>query len=1279
MKFKFSTLSILCLISTLLWSQNSEITTNTIIWKGVETWNIGSSTANVVSFKGAKYPTDDQLPYFNKRINYEPRYNYSVEIVNPIFTNLTSAETSILNSAVVLNSSVKAETTILESRNDKYLDINILPFISTNGVIQKLKSFDLQINKELKAQRVSTTTNTTSKHQYTDNSILAQGKFVKIRLTQNGIYKLTYEDLNSMGINPSNVRIFGYGGALLEQNFNEPKKDDLPELAIYMNKGTDGIFNSGDYILFYGQGINNWKYDSNKGLFSHNVNYYSNYGYYFVSSDAGIGKKIEEKTEDIPQNAIINTINEFTDYKVYEKDLRNIIGGDSQKGSGKEFYGEIFNSLSTFNINFYFPNSVLANNSVKVKLDVAAISSETSNFNLSLNSEQTSELYVPRRNQSDKYEVAKGTYGIFNFTPKTDSYIFNLNYNKTTSTSVGFLNYLEVNARCKLIMNGASMQFQNVDYLGTNTYNNYQLDNINEKIEIWDITDHTNISKVATQSINNKLSFTAPASALRTYIAINPTLSASFAKPEILSEVPNQNLHALAPVDMVILTHPNFRGQAELLAQAHRDIDKLTVEVVTTEQVYNEFSSGTPDATAYRWVMKMLYDRANSANDTINCPKYLLLFGRGTYDNRKIQSNSGDNFILTYQTENSLVITLSYITDDYFGLLDDNEGTSVPSNLLDIGVGRFPVTTSQEATVVVNKTIDYMKNKEKGNWKNQICFLADDGDGALHMRQADSIASTVARANPAFQINKIHIDTYKQDLSASGETYPLAKNKLQNLFRTGMLLFNFTGHAAPSGLTNEELLTANDVKKLSNKNLPLFIGATCDFLQFDIKSVSGGEHVLLNPAGGGIGILSAARPVYASQNMTLNKLFCEQLFTKKDGEYLRIGDALRNAKNRVGTEINKLSYIYMGDPALKLNYPTKYKILTTKINENTNFGVDTLRSLSLATIEGCIANDNGDTITDFNGSVHVVIYDKIQKITTQNNDKDASGAFTYFDRPNPLFAGEAKVKNGVFIFTFMLPKDIKYNYGTGRINYYAADEINDYEAQGYFENFLIGGTNKNAEYETVGPETKIFLNSTNFMSGDKVNETPLFFAQINDLNGINTVGSGIGHDITITIDNDPLQSYVLNDYFQATENSYKSGTVSYKLPELVNGKHTLTFKVWDLLNNSTSTTIEFEVVKDLQPVIFSVSNFPNPVKANTNIVVSHDRPETILNTTVEIFDLAGRKIWAFSQASANNISWDLIGGDGNRVQTGIYLYRVSIKTKNSDTYSKTNKMLIVEQ
>jgi len=1115
-------------------------------------------------------------------------------------------------------------------------------------------------------------------HSYKNTSVLAKGEFIKIRIKESGVYKLTFDDLKGMGVNnPADVRIFGYGGALLSQNFLHPKIDDLPEIAIHMEKGSDGIFNTGDYILFYAQGVNSWKYDAARQIYVHTLNHYSTHGYYFVtSSNVGTGRKIEMKEYSLPSGGSFVEVNDFIDFAVHEKELVNLAN------SGKVFYGETFGDMLSLDLQFSFPNIVIDDNSVKVRLDVAANSTAPSTFNLSLNSKQTKSLSVAAKS-NDHYEKGKGVNGFFTFKPEADVQNFRLTYDKSAANSRGYLNYLEVNARRALKMTGDVMRFQNPDNSNNGTYNKFILSNITSNVQIWDITDHTNISRINAEANSGTLSFYDSNHSDKAYLALNPA-AASFPKPEVVGIVPNQDLHGMLPADMLIITHPNFLQQAKRLANEHNDRGEITVEVVTTEEVYNEFSSGTPDATAYRWVLKMLYDRANESGDLTKRPSFLLLFGRGSYDNRKILRSSGEPFVLTYQADNSLVETNSYVTDDYFAFLKDTDGDNISAHTLDIGVGRFPVSNLQEATDVVTKTINYMKNENRGIWKNQLCFLADDGDNALHAKQTETVASSVSEKNPAFQVTKIYLDAYQQIVNASGETYPVARTQFHNLLRNGMFVLNFTGHAGTAGWTNEQILTTTDVRTLSNKNLPLWVAVTCNFLQFDLPSISAGEQVLLNPIGGGIGIFSATRPVYASQNLNINKEVNHFLFLKENGEYLRVGEAFRRAKNKLGNEINKLSYVYMGDPSVRLNYPDKfgYKIITDKINGVDVQGNDTLRALSAVKIEGYIADEDNNLVDVFNGFLNATIYDKVQSITTLNNDNEKDGTMTYEDRLDKLFSGTVQVKDGRFDLMFMLPKDIRYNYGTGRINYYASCEDNGYETQGYFENFYVGGTNPDIdpliEFDNEGPAIRMYLNSPAFKSGDKVNETPLFIAHVSDISSINQAGSGIGHDITLMVDEDPEQFYILNDFYHSTENDYTQGIVRFKLPELRTGKHTLTFKVWDLQNNSSSDTIEFEVVRGLEPVIFDVYNYPNPVKASTKFVIQHDRPESVLDTKIDIFDLAGRLIWTMSQSTLDEITWDVTDSDGRSLPTGIYLYRVSISLDSKTVHSKINKLFVLK-
>lgn len=1273
MKIKITLLLLIPLIISPLFSQDISTDSVSIKWNGIEVWTSPINTKEMISFYGATYPQGG-LPYFSKRISCKKTEQFKVHLSDIAYQTITDSNEIKLIKDENIPSEIAINTFYQTARENNYFNVEILPFIKKNGEILKVKNFNLIIENTTNKRQKSLAASANTIHTYTSSSVLANGKFIKIKVNKSGIYKLTYETLKSMGIDPANVRIFGYGGAMLQEKLNTYKPDDLPEIAIYMNKGSDGVFNAGDYILFYAQGVTSWTYNPAYKSFTHTINPYSTAGYYFVTSDAGTGKKIENTAYTLPENKVSQEVTQFTDYQVHEEETANLIN------SGKVFYGEKFSDRLTYNFSFDFPN-IIKTVSASAKLSAMAKSLSTTQYSLSLDGTQQQTMYVNGNSKNEIYGYNSTSY--FYFAPTTNSInslSFDVTYKKSLNSDIGYLDYLEVNCKRELSMAGDVMFFRNIDNLNSGNYNHFILSNATSATQIWDITDPSNIKQVNTTLTAGAIDFYDTTDSLKQYVAINPASSGSFSEPTVGETVANQNLHANEPSDFIIITYPEFLSQAQKLATAHEQKDNMKVNVVTTEQVYNEFSSGTPDATAYRWYAKMLYDRALTSSNTTHIPKYLLLLGRGSFDNRGLLTTSGKSFVLTYQANESLNKIASYVTDDYFGLLDDNEGANLNSDLLDLGVGRFTVVNSQEATDVVNKTINYIQNANRGMWKNQLCFLGDDGDdgGTQFMTQADSITRMLQNINKSYQYNKIYLDAYKQEENASGESYPLARTKVINLINSGVFFFNFVGHAGSTGITNEQILKTADIEDLYNTNLGFWVAATCDFVIMDEKEISAGEWVLLNPSGGGIGILSAARTVYATNNFMLNRPFDAYLFSKdNEGKHRRLGDAVRLAKNSLVSsgDQNKLSYVLLGDPALRLNYPDDYSVITDSINGKVTSSNDTIKALSIETIAGHIEDANGNINNDFNGILEINIYDKSISITTLNNE--GNGTITYNDRPNIIYSGKTKVENGKFSFIFMTPKDIKYNYGTGRINYYASDSTNSWEAQGNDESFIIGGASTNFNStDTIGPDINLYLNYDGFKSGDKVNETPLFIATLNDENGINTVGNGIGHDLRLTIDENSENSYILNNDFKAATNSYTSGTVEYKLPALKDGKHTLNFKAWDLLNNSSTATLDFEVVTGLNPQLINITCYPNPAKTSTQFKILHDRPESAMEAILNVYDLTGRIIWSKTQNSANDISWDLTDYSGNKVQKGIYLYKVSIKTDNSSYTSKANKIII---
>ena len=756
----------------------------------------------------------------------------------------------------------------------------------------------------------------------------------------------------------------------------------------------------------------------------------------------------------------------------------------------------------------------------------------------------------------------------------------------------------------------------------------------------------------------------------------------TFPSPEVVGEVASSNLHGLEQRDMIIISAPSLVQQAERLAVAHREKDGLTVEVVTPEAIYNEFSSGTPDATAYRRLMKMFYDRSSSLG---NPPKYLLLFGDGIYDNRgisgEVQGVSWSNMLLTFQSQESLNV-YSYATDDYFAFLEDNSGSNFSRDKMCLGVGRFPIRTVTEATQMVDKTISYMENKDSGSWKNNVTFVADDGNNedsftTNHMKQADQLAEAIEEMQPGFLVNKVYFDAYKR---SSLGTYPDVHNEIEKLLKSGQLLINYTGHGSTTHWADESVWTQTDINNSSYKHLPVWVTATCDFTRFDDVKTSAGESVFLNPTSGGIALFTTTRVVFSGNNANLNKALIDNLFQEGANSRYTLGEAMMYTKRQLN-DSNKLNFILIGDPALKFAYP-EYKARVTAVNgEAVSDEPFEFKALSRITVEGEILNPSGSFAADFTGVLSSTIFDSQSSITTLGN---SSEKFTYLDYPNTIYIGRDSVRNGKFSFTFMVPKDISYSNKKGKLNLYASSETK--EAQGSFFDFIVGGTSDTAETDTIGPKIRqIYLNDSSFVSGDKVNTTPYFVAKLWDKSGVNITGSSVGHDMMLTIDSMPSMSYNLNSYYALLPDSENEGLVQFSIPEMEPGMHTAEFKVWDILNNSTTYTFTFEVAEGLKPNLIEMYATPNPARDQVEFFLHHNRPESNLKVTVMVYDMTGKFLWSTEKSGSSElfkayiVTWNLTDNGGRRLRPGVYLYRAAISTNNSKEATKANKLIILAQ
>ena len=1092
-------------------------------------------------------------------------------------------------------------------------------------------------------------------HTYTSQSVLSEGHWVKIRVSESGVCRMGFNELRSAGIEPTQVRVFGYGGAMKNQDFSKRNIDDLPQVPVYAGE---------DYILFRVQGPVSWEYNGSR--FVHTRNTYSDYGYYFLTDDAGT---LLSPTEGTAVSGTATTVTTYMHYQVHDYDSINLIDRTGVSGGGRTFYGEQFAGNQQRTFTFETPNAV-AGGTNNVYMQIAANASTQSYFVASVNggtSKSSSHKPIP-----DHY-----TFGIpasisVTGTVTADRQQVQLKLQNSSASAMGWLDYIEITTPGNLVMTGSWMDIRTDKNYKSATPVEFRLSNARSGIQIWDITRLDAISRVPATLNGDVLSWKGTqADGIHEYVAVDVN-GTQWVHADIVGEVSNQNLHRLSNIDYVIICPDGYQAAATDLAQAHQAKEGITWAVVTDQEVYNEFSSGTPDATAYRWLMKMLYDRANGGS--IAKPRWLLLMGHGTFDNRKLLPNSGLNLLLTYQAKDSENEVNAYATDDYFGFLDDKEGVNDTQGRMDIGVGRLPVYSVEEARTTVDKLIRYIRNEETGKWKNQLVYLADDGEDGMHTETAEKSAELVRKKNPDFVVHKIFLDAYPQEVNASGESYPLAKNRVLNLLKNGALFFDYSGHGGYNAITNESILNLKDIESMTNRHQAFWLFVTCNFAQCDAGKRCAAEATVLNPNGGAIGILSATRTVYASQNTSLNRAVCDTLFGHADVFHyeMTLGEAIAIGKNSLGSDMNKMAYVLLGDPALRLNYPTDYHVETTT-------QVDTLNALSVQHIEGRIIDEDHNTVNDFDGKVDITIFDKMQSIPTRDND-NAGGdprVIAYNDYPSVLFSGATEVKEGLFNYTFMVPKDIRYNYGTGRIVYYAvtADSLETLEAVGHFEDFVIGGSGKSVIVDTVGPTMRIYLNTIAFKDGDKTYSTPRFFADLYDEHGINTAGAGIGHDLMLVIDEDPKMSYSLNEYFTAQNNSYQSGQVSYLMEALPDGPHSLSFRAWDLLNNSTTQRLNFVVEAGLDPSIYSVTTYPNPVGTQgiLNLVIQYDQPDELLQTEIYLYTPGGQMVYSHHQNNPDGVRIPL---NELGLQPGVYFYHVKIKSATS-RYSATSGKIIV--
>lgn len=1100
-------------------------------------------------------------------------------------------------------------------------------------------------------------------------SVLSSGRWVMVQVTDDGIYRISKSDISKWGFsNIENIRVFGYGGAPISDVLSETTYiDDLPQQPVVRN--ADGS------ILFYGKGPESWSTASrqNAPTYIQVQHPYATAGYYFVTENAEIAD-MEFATIGRTPSAT-GAVTTFTERSYYEKELT------TPGMTGRLLLGDDFKYSTSQNFKFKLTGLVPGTTVYTATSFAAKVMTGSSRIALSYNGTPLAQTTTDNISAvtDAAHEHVKMTTTYKSFELSNEDLSLGITYSYSGTLYSANLNYITVNYTRELSLSGASLAFRG------NGAACYRLSGGDATTMVLDVTAPSAPVAISATADGASMLFAPGNGGDREMIAFNPT--ATFPSPTMVQNVDNQDLHQQEVPDLVIITPSEFFSQAERVAEMHRSADSMRVLVVEPQKIYNEFSSGTPDINAYRRMLKMYYDRSQSATDGHRLG-YVLLFGRASYDNRAITSTvkaQGFPKLLTWQSNNGEHESTSFNTDDILAFLDDNSGASLDSDRMRIAVGRMPVKSTSEAKQMVDKLLAYTSNTDNGIWKNSVLVIADDDDNGAHMSQSDLfISNFTANGGSSMKPTRLYIDSYESVSAGSGRSYPQAREDMFRLFKEGAIWVNYVGHASPVGWSHEGMLNITDINtRFYYKHLPLLYTATCEFTRWDSDDVSGGELLWLNRSGGAIALISTSRVAYITENGTLTGYVGSQVFRRdSDGRYQRIGDILKNAKNMFpGANENKLRYSVTGDPAMRLNLPTE-SINITAINGQSPDSADdiVLESGSQVTIEGNVSNAEGNIDSQFNGIITMRLYDAEESVTTHGNG-DSGVEFTYDENLRTIYLGQDSVEGGRYSIKFRIPTDIANNYRPAMANMYAvsADGI---EASGIDNNLYVYGFSDEESDDVEGPEiTLLGLNSSSFTDGDVVNADPLVVAAFDDPSGINLSTSGIGHQMILVLDEAITYSDITNYYTPSIGTS--GGSIAYPLSGLSDGVHTLRLRVWDTLNNSSEKTVTFSVKAGLKPEISNVYTSVNPASTDVNFYVQHNRPESSMNITIEVFDLMGRPVWSTSEAGTSDmytsfpIYWDLCDTAGRRVGRGIYIYRATITADDGTRLTTKSKKLAV--
>lgn len=1172
---------------------------------------------------------------------------------------------SLLNSANTVKVDVGVE------RKKSYAFVRIPAFRKNEqGVLEQLKQYTIRVTEKDNPSNLPNTASTQSKTTATA-SVLASGSWQKISIDKRGIYKVDYDFVkNTLGqtgsISSSSIRLFGNGGTMLYEANAVPRPYDLIENAIEMYDGGDGVFGTGDYFLFYANGPIEWLKDSVNQQFKHRTNLYADKSYYFISFNSGAGLRINNASSATGATTTVTTYNE---YALHEKELVNL------GLFGKIWWGETFgfnsglSNIQTITI----PLSDIGD-TLKFRYQLANASiNGYGKFTVALNNTLIGNHdNIPGITGVDGDNPGVSVQNAATVViPSSGSLNFNISYEKYSSNAKGYLDYIEVNARRQLsIPTDGQITFRDWRSVSPASVAQFNIQNANANTLVWDVTNPLQPSRIVGTLSGSTYSFVQSANTLHEYMATNN----NFMTVQYIGTVPNQNLHGLSQTDYVIVAHPDMMEAANKLADFHRNYSQLKVETVNVDQVYNEFASGAKDISAIRDFMKMFYDRAGK--DASKMPKYLLLLGQASFDYKNIIPNTA-KIVPTFETEESLNATYGHCTDDFYALLDSAEDVNTGTPLLDIGVGRIPATNADQAMAVIDKIIRYKQDEALGVWRLNNVYMGDKEDGGgNHLLDADEMYQTVEAASDLYKAQKVYLDNMNIISTPGGPRCPDANKVINDNVFKGAFLLNYSGHGSIYTLSTKRIVTQDDYNTWKNPyKMPIMITATCDFSRFDNPALqSAGEKIMLKSDGGAIALVTTTQVVFASSNNPFNKAYLQAQFTKRADGWNSFGDAFRISKNIVvadGDVINSRKFALLGDPALIPDFP-RYDVVTDSAKSLSSTAVasptDSIKSLGSYRIFGSVRNDAGAVMTNFNGKVNITFFDKEQKVSVRT-DNSGSSSRIYALQNNIIYKGNATVVNGRFSFEFITPKDINYEFGKGKISYYA--DNGNIDAAGADTTFTVGGFSDDVIADEDAPLVRPFMNDSMFKDGGLTGTNSVLYAIITDKSGINVSGNFVGHDLTAILDDAVEAPYILNDYYETAPNTYQRGYVNFPISGLSNGIHTLRIKAWDVFNNSGEGTVRFEVLDGKVLTIRNLSTYPNPFKDVTHFVFEHNHPNEALKATVYIFNSAGALVRTIEQnftptgSNSSEIIWDGTGNNGEKLFPGVYPFRIRIATEKN--------------